>query len=67
MKPKTLEEAKMLMGNDANVVLPQSDQRADWYQPGWIYFCYYPFEVRFTLPYPNLANDVLNSLRIAPV
>lgn len=29
-----------------------------------ICFEYYPFEVGFTLPYPKLAKDVLNQLRI---
>lgn len=66
MKPKTLEEAKMLMGNNTFVVIPHPDQRADWYRPGWINFYYYPFEVGFTLPFPKLAKDVLNHLRISP-
>lgn len=30
IKPKTLEETKMLMGNNTVVVIAHSNQRADW-------------------------------------
>lgn len=66
IKPKTLEETKMLMGNNTLAVTPHSDQRADWYRPGWICFYYYPFKVGFTLPFSKLAKDVLDHLRSAP-
>lgn len=66
MKPKTLEEAKILIGNNNVAVVPYHDQRADWYRPGWIRFYYYPFQISFTLPLPKLAKDVLNPLQIAP-
>lgn len=65
MKPKMLEEAKILMGNNTVAVIPYPDQRVDWYRPGWISFYYYPSEVGFTLPFLKLAKDVLNHLRIA--
>lgn len=66
MKLEKLEDAKMLMGDNVIAVLPQNDQRADWYRPGWVCIYYYPFDVGFSLPYPKLALDILDAHRIAP-
>lgn len=56
----------MLMGNNAVAVIPQSDQRADWYLSGWVCFYYYPFDVGLTLPFSKLDMDVLDTLGIFP-
>lgn len=66
MKPEIVEEAKMLMGDNVVAVLPQNDQRADWYCSEWVCLYYYPFDVGLILPFHKLAMDVLDALQISP-
>lgn len=54
------------MGDKIIAVLPEGDQRADWYRPGWVCMYNYPFNVGFTLPYLKLSMAVLETLHIAP-
>lgn len=66
MKVEKLEEAKLVMGNNVVAVIPEGDQRADWFRPGWVFFYYYPFDVGLTLPFSKLAMDLLDSVAISP-
>lgn len=66
IKPEKFEESKMLMGNNTVAVIPQSDQRADWYRSGWVCFYYYPFDIGLTLPFSKLPIDVLDTIGISP-
>ena len=66
IKKSTLKKMKSQLGQEAVVVVPSSDERADWYKQGWVCFYYYSFDIGIPFPYSNLIQDVLVAMRVSP-
>lgn len=61
-----LAKTKTALGQDAVVVSPKSDERADWYREGWVCLYYYPFDIGIPFPFSSVIKDVLISMRVSP-
>ncbi|XP_074354581.1 uncharacterized protein LOC141693384 [Apium graveolens] len=65
-KDDRIAEAMTLFKDKFNLVLPSSDELADWYRDGWIYFYFYPFSIGLMLPYSDLIKGVITALHVSP-
>lgn len=66
MKNEKLEEIRLLFPPSANIVIPDSNVRADFYQKDWVCFYYYPFDIGLSFPFSPFIVDVLNALKVSP-
>lgn len=66
IKRSELTKIKSQMGQAVVAVAPKSDERADWYRPGWVCLYYYSFDIDIKFPFSDLIKDVLISMRVSP-